>query len=104
MSANKTIANMRKDQQIVSDNSQLYNRIVALLEQSRKTVKTAVNLSMVYTYFEIGRMIVENEQNGKERAEYGKETLKNLSAKLTEKFGKGWSQRNLEIIRKFYLF
>lgn len=104
MSANKTIANMRKDQQIVSDNSQLYNRIVALLEQSRKTVKTAVNLSMVYTYFEIGRMIVENEQNGKERAEYGKETLKNLSAKLTEKFGKGWSQRNLETIRKFYLF
>ena len=95
---------METDKHIVSDNVSLYNRIVALLEQSRKTVRTAVNLSMVYTYFEIGRMIVENEQNGKERAEYGKETLKNLSASLTEKFGKGWSQRNLETIRKFYLF
>ncbi|MCM1034499.1 MAG: PDDEXK nuclease domain-containing protein [Paludibacter sp.] len=93
---------MRTEKQIVSDNSQLYNRIVALLEQSRKTVKTAVNLSMVYTYFEIGRMIVENEQNGKERAEYGKETLKTLSVKLTEKFGKGFSADNLQNMRNFY--
>lgn len=58
---------------------------------------------MVYTYFEIGRMIVEEEQNGKERAEYGKQLLKGLSDKLKTEFGKGFSQRNLEQMRQFYL-
>ena len=58
---------------------------------------------MVYTYFEIGRMIVEEEQNGKERAEYGKQILKELSKRLNAEFGKGFSQRNLEQMRQFYL-
>ena len=58
---------------------------------------------MVFTYFEIGRMIVEHEQNGKMRADYAKETLKILSDKLTYQFGKGYSIDNLERIRKFYL-
>ncbi|WP_248902654.1 YhcG family protein [Flavobacterium sp. K5-23] len=57
---------------------------------------------MTYTYFEIGRMIVEEEQNGNERAAYGKQILKGLSADLTKEFGKGFSMRNLEQIRKFY--
>ena len=57
---------------------------------------------MVKTYFEIGRLIVEDEQKGFERAEYGKETLKNLSVKLTKEFGKGFSATNLEQMRKFY--
>ena len=57
---------------------------------------------MVYTYFEIGRIIFENEQKGKERAEYGKETLKELSAKLNKEFGKGFSEDNLSRMRKFY--
>ena len=51
---------------------------------------------MVKTYFEIGRLIVENEQNGKNRAEYGKETLKNLSERLTKDFGKGFYTTVLE--------
>ncbi len=58
---------------------------------------------MTYTYFEIGRMIVEEEQNGKERAEYGKQILKGLSQQLTNEFGKGFSLSSLEQIRKFYL-
>ena len=84
-------------------NTQLLNNISTLLENARKKVVVAVNQTIVLTYFEIGRMIVENEQNGKSRAEYGKELLKDLSINLTEKFGKGFSQRNLEQMRQFYL-
>lgn len=58
---------------------------------------------MVYTYFEIGRMIVEEEQNGKERAEYGKHLLEELSKRLKSEFGKGFSVDNLENMRKFYI-
>jgi len=58
---------------------------------------------MVHTYFEVGRMIVEDEQQGKERAEYGKAVLKDLSVRLTEKFGNGFSVDNLERMKKFYL-
>lgn len=73
-----------------------------ILAQAKHNIKTAVNLSMVYTYYEIGRMIVEEEQNGEQRAEYGQYILKNLSAYLTENFGKGYSQDNLKLMRKFY--
>ena len=86
----------------ISDNS-LYNKISSILEESRKFVATTVNTAMVQTYFEIGRLIVEEEQHGNVRAEYGKETLKNLSIKLTANYGKGFSQRNLEQMRQFYL-
>jgi predicted nuclease of restriction endonuclease-like (RecB) superfamily len=61
-----------------------------------------INTTMVCTYFEIGRMIVEEEQNGKERAEYGKQLLKGLSEQLTNEFGKGFSVENLDRMRKFY--
>jgi len=58
---------------------------------------------MVKTYFEIGRMIVEEEQSGEVRAEYGKSLMKNLSEKLQNKYKKGYSQRNIEQMRQFYL-
>ena len=58
---------------------------------------------MVTTYFEIGRMIVEEEQNGKERAEYGKQLIKGLSDKLTKEFNKGFSVTNLKQMKTFYL-
>lgn len=73
-----------------------------ILENARKNAKTAVNLSMVYAYFEIGRMIVEEEQNGDNRAAYGKQILKELSEYLTEHFGKGFSVTNLKQMRQFY--
>ena len=86
----------------ISGNS-LYNKIASILEESRKFVATTVNTAMVQTYFEIGRLIVEEEQHGNIRAEYGKETLKNLSIKLTANYGKGFSVTNLKQMRDFYL-
>ncbi len=82
--------------------NQLANRISELLISARTKVLQTVNNTMVLTYFEIGRMIVEEEQNGKQRADYGKHIIKSLSERLTKEFGKGFSQRNLEQIRQFY--
>jgi len=88
----------------MQDNLQnnFFHQIVSLLQEARLQVVKAVNHTMVYTYFNIGKMIVEEEQNGKERAEYGKQLLKGLSQRLTEEFGKGFSVVNLENMRKFY--
>ncbi len=86
-----------------NNESEFYNKVANLLKKARKSVVQTVNKTMVHTYFEIGRMIVEEEQNGKERAEYGKQILKELSKKLNAEFGKGFSQRNLEQMRQFYL-
>ena len=85
-----------------SDN-QLFGKIADLLNESRKFVVKSVNQTIVLTYFEVGRLIVEDEQQGKERAEYGKSLLKELSQKLSEEFGKGYSVYNLERMRNFYL-
>lgn len=60
-------------------------------------------MTMVYSYYEAGRMIIEEEQDGKERAAYGKYILKELSKRLTQKFGRGYSYDNLKLMRKFYL-
>ena len=79
------------------------NEIKKILKNTRQKAYTAVNSAMVEAYWEIGRRIVEEEQNGKERAEYGKEILQNLSKELTEEFGKGYSYRTLREIRQFYL-
>ncbi|MFN7099460.1 MAG: YhcG family protein [Flavobacterium sp.] len=84
-------------------NKVLFSQVVELLQNARTQVLRTVNSTMVYTYFEIGRMIVEEEQNGNNRAEYGKQLLKGLSKELTTKFGKGFSVVNLESMRKFYL-
>lgn len=81
----------------------LYHDIKSLLENARKKVLSTVNSTMTLTYFLIGKKIVEEEQNGELRAEYGKELIKNLAIKLTKEFGKGFTVRNLELIRKFYM-
>lgn len=83
-------------------NTKFFSQIVDLLQSARSKVVQTVNQTMVLTYFEIGRMIVEEEQNGKERAEYGKQILKELSNVLTKEFGKGFSVKNLERMRSFY--
>ena len=74
-----------------------------ILKNARQKAYTAVNSAMVEAYWKIGRRIVEEEQSGRERAEYGKEILQNLSKELTEEFGKGYSYRTLREIRQFYL-
>ncbi len=80
----------------------LAERIERLITETRKRTVAAVNTAMVYTYYEIGRMIVEDEQKGEQRAEYGTAMLKNVANHLSKKFGKGFSYTNLEQMRKFY--
>ncbi|MCO6499820.1 MAG: DUF1016 family protein [Vicingus serpentipes] len=84
-------------------NTKFYSQVVDLLQSARNKVVRTVNQTMVLTYFEIGRMIIEEEQGGKERADYGKSLLKELSKVLTKEFGKGFSVDNLENMRRFYL-
>jgi len=81
----------------------LFERISALIDEARQRVVTTINVAEVYTKYSIGQYIVEDEQQGKDRAQYGKQVLQNLSAKLTERFGDGWSYPNLRKIRQFYL-
>lgn len=80
------------------------SEIKKILKNARQKAYTAVNSAMVEAYWEIGRRIVEEEQRGKERAEYGKEIVKNLSKELTEEFGKGFSRRTLWEMRKLYVY
>lgn len=81
----------------------LITELRGLIQSARRAAATSVNTLQVLTNFEIGRRILEHEQKGAERAEYGKELLKILSAKLSEEFGNGFSERNLEYMRKFFL-
>lgn len=83
--------------------TQLYNDVCHIIEQGRQKAYNAVNRSMIETYWRIGQRIVEEEQQGKERAEYGEKIIENLSKQLTLQFGKGFSARYLRSFRKFYL-
>ena len=81
----------------------LITELRSLIQSARHAAATTVNTLQVLTNFEIGRRIVEHEQQGEKRAEYGAQLLKELSARLTEEFGKGFSERNLRSFRAFYL-
>lgn len=81
----------------------LYHQISELLNLARKNVLQSVNNAMTRTYFEIGKLIVEEEQNGMQRAEYGKQLIIDLSKELTTEYGKGFSTTNLKQMRSFYL-
>ncbi|HEY1171955.1 MAG TPA: PDDEXK nuclease domain-containing protein [Verrucomicrobiae bacterium] len=81
----------------------LVGGIGALLEQSRRAVARSVNCLMTATYWEVGRRIVEFEQGGKKRAEYGDELLERLAKDLTERHGRGFSYTNLNKYRQFFL-
>lgn len=74
----------------------------SIIHQAKTAAKRAVNLSMVYAYFEIGRIIVEQEQGGEGRAEYGAHVIERLSERLTAEFGRGFSVENLTLMRKFF--
>ncbi|MGH2643624.1 MAG: DUF1016 N-terminal domain-containing protein [Chitinophagaceae bacterium] len=81
----------------------LASRISTLLKSARQRVVRSVNQTMVLIYFEIGRLIFEEEQKGEERAGYGTQLIDDLSAMLTNEFGKGFSATNLKQVRQFYL-
>lgn len=82
--------------------TQLAEKIEVLVTEARRKVASVANTAQVYTYYEIGRYIIEDEQGGKLRAEYGKGVLKRVSERLTERLGKGWSVDTLENARNFY--
>lgn len=82
---------------------EFYQSIVDILRNARSNAYRAVNFVMVEAYWNIGRMIVEEEQQGKERAGYGAALLKNLATRLTVEFGEPFSERNLRHFRQFYL-
>lgn len=84
-------------------NNKFHSQIIDLLQSARDIIVRSVNQTMVLTYFEIGKMIIEEEQDGKERADYGKQVLKGISSVLSKEFGKGFSVDNLENMRRFFL-
>ena len=102
--------NMAKDTDIAKTSNEpveinadsLFSKISAIIERGRRYVTTTANLAEVYTKFQIGKYIVEDEQAGHYRAQYGKRVLETLSAELTEKYGDGWSYRNLREYKQFY--
>lgn len=81
----------------------LYKGIRTLVLSARHSIARGINLWQVHTNYEIGRRIVEQEQQGTNRAQYGREIIKDLAARLTEDFGNGFSKSNLEYMRRFYL-
>lgn len=83
--------------------SNIYQNIRQLLQEARKSVAITVNTVMVETYWEIGRQIVEEEQNGKDKADYGAYLIKDLSKKLMDEFGSGFTEANIRNFRQFYL-
>ncbi|KAF5429342.1 Protein of unknown function (DUF1016), partial [Candidatus Methanomarinus sp.] len=80
-----------------------YQSIRDILGKARSAVYRSINFTMVLAYWNIGKVIVDDEQHGKERAEYGKALIKELSLRLTKEYGKGFDESNLRNIRKFYL-
>lgn len=87
-------------QQVTKD---FFQSVKTILEQARQSAYRAVNFAMVTAYWEVGRLIVEEEQQGKDRAEYGKALISELSKQLTKDFGKGFDATNLRKMRQFFL-
>jgi predicted nuclease of restriction endonuclease-like (RecB) superfamily len=92
---------MSKESQI--KNNKCYSKIKSILEEARHNVYRHVNFVMVQAYWNIGRTIVEEEQQGKKKADYGVKLIGELSVRLSKDFGKGFDERNLFYMRQFYL-
>ena len=94
---------METTQQIIQQNGNLFADVCTIIETGRTKAYASVNATMIETYWNIGKRIVEEEQQGKERAKYGDHVLEGLSSELTTRYGKGFSARYLRSFRKFYL-
>ena len=81
----------------------LLEKVIQLLDKARTNIVRSINQTMVLAYFEIGKLIVEEEQNGKNRAEYGLQLINELSGSLSKQYGKGFSTTNIKQMRSFYL-
>lgn len=93
---------MNNTSEIPEDISALLQSIAEVVQQARNTVQVSVNTAMVKSYWHIGSLIVEHEQQGKDRAAYGQQQIKTLAQLLTSQFGKGFDARNLRNMRAFY--
>ena len=91
------------DKSITTDFSQVVDDIKRIIDTGRNAAYAAVDSTMIATYWNIGRRIVEEEQHGQERAQYGKELIKTLAKELTHEYGSGYSDRYLRAFRQFYL-
>jgi len=80
----------------------LYKNILQIIEEARSAAYRSINFAMVQAYWHIGKLIVEEEQSGEQRAAYGKGLLKDLSQRLTKQYGKGFDESNLRHMRNFY--
>ena len=94
---------MEYDKTIATDFSQVVDDIKQIINTGRNAAYAAVDATMIATYWNIGRRIVEEEQHGQERAQYGKELIKTLAKELTHEYGSGYSDRYLRAFRQFYL-
>lgn len=97
------IENIQENMKSMSSNQELVNDVCTIIDEGRQKAYASVNSSMIETYWKIGKRIVEEEQCGNERAEYGKRIIEQLSNELTMRYGKGFSKRYLAYFRKFYL-
>src|SRR3990172_7395185 len=94
---------MRKGEIVARDYGNLLDRVAAILTQARRKTLRDINFTQVMAYYEIGREIVEYEQAGKRRAGYGEELIVKLAEDMTERIGRGFSERNLRNMRALYL-
>ncbi|WP_294275796.1 PDDEXK nuclease domain-containing protein [uncultured Chryseobacterium sp.] len=84
-------------------NQELYSSIAKIIIDAKTQVYRSSNTILLKMYWEIGKLIIEDEQNGELRAEYGKSVLKNLAAEISLEFGKGFNERNLNNMRAFFM-
>lgn len=94
---------MAKKYTPTTNTKKLYNNIKQIIEEARSRAYRAANVAMVQAYWHIGKLIVQEEQNGKQRADYGKTLLKDLSQQLSTDYGKGFDESNLRHMRNFYI-
>ena len=87
----------------IEKNNTLFTAVKAIINNARQVAYRSNNSILLHTYWEIGKLIVEEEQAGQVKANYGKATLKNLSNQLILEFGKGYDERNLNNMRAFYI-
>ncbi len=93
---------MAKKNTPVTNIETLYSSVKQIIENTRISVYRSVNFEMVQAYWHIGRLVIEEEQSGKERGGYGEEVIKQLSERLTKSYGKGFNERNLWYMKRFY--
>lgn len=94
---------MKKELKPIHNNDALFSQIKTILDEARKKISRTVNSLMVQAYWNVGKYIVEYEQQGEQRAEYGKNSINELSTRLVKEYGNGFTATNLRYMRQFYL-